>query len=257
MPKLQIIGCSSGMPEAEVANSSYLVSFKNKLYLFDCGEGTSSALLRNKINYKRIENVFISHGHPDHVIGLPVLIQMNHLAGRTSPLDIYLPQELVKPLNKMLLATYLIPDKLSFEWRLHALKPNPVFREGDFAVNAFPNSHLRGNESIIKSLNLYNKMQSYCFTIATAKTKMVYSGDLSSAKDLDDLLDNADLLLTEGFHVDLKRIFNLVKLYDVENLILTHLPSSYQKKRKSITKMSKNTGVNNLHFAEEGQIYKY
>ncbi|MBD3170204.1 MAG: MBL fold metallo-hydrolase [candidate division Zixibacteria bacterium] len=258
MPKLQIIGCSSGMPEASIANSSYLLHHKNKLYLFDCGEGTSSAMLRLKVNYQKIGQVFISHAHPDHVIGIPGFIQMNHLSKRTMPLDIYLPGELVKPLEKILYATYLIPENLTFDWTLFSMKPNPVFRDNDdISVNIFPNEHLYSYEESIKANNLKNKMNSYCFSVATGKTKMVYSGDLASADDLSKIIENTDLLLTEGMHIDLDDIFKAAGNSGVKTVVLTHLPVAWTDKRGRIQDKAVKYGVDDLRFAEEGETYNY
>jgi ribonuclease BN (tRNA processing enzyme) len=263
MPKLQIIGAASGMPEAHVSNSSYLLRFKNKSYLFDCGEGASSAMLRLGVKYKKITTVFISHGHPDHIAGLPVFIQMNHLAQRMSPLDIYLPDELAEPTDKFLHATYLIPERLTFDWRLIPMKPNPVFRNDNIAVNIFPNQHLMSYDESIARNRLPNKMQSYCFSVVTSspgmrkRTKMVYSGDLMSAEDLNGVINGADLLLTEALHLDMEELFVRAAQSGIKQVVLTHLPSDYRTKRGIIKKTAIKAGLSNVAFADEGEVYNY
>ena len=259
MPKLQIIGCSSGMPEPDIATSSYLLKFKGKLYLLDCGEGTSSAMLRLKINYKRIEDIFISHSHSDHIIGIPIFIQMNHIAGRSTPLNIYLPPELIEPMRGLLYASYLFPETLSFEWRLFALKPNPIFRNEDITINIFPNRHLSVYNDFIKAGKLSNNMESYCFSISTAKTKMVYSGDLKDVADLDGILKGSNLLLTEGMHIDITQLLKSASEYGVRSVILTHLPSKLKSKHRlnKIKMAAKKFGLKEIYIAYEGAVYNY
>jgi len=95
MAKATIIGSASGMPVATRAHASFLLEMEEISYLFDVGEGCASSLLRCGVDHDRIFAAFISHMHPDHCIGLPMLLQMMHLSGREHPLTVYLPAEAV------------------------------------------------------------------------------------------------------------------------------------------------------------------
>ena len=102
MAGIIIVGSSSGDPSPDRANASLILNAGNELYQFDAGEGFSSSLLRLKLNHSDIGTIFISHGHADHIAGLFLEIQMMHLAKRTRPLSIHMPEELVDPIRKFL-----------------------------------------------------------------------------------------------------------------------------------------------------------
>ena len=74
--KLTVIGCSSGTPSGQCSTSSYLIESNGKGYLLDTGDGTAAAIQRLGIDTNDIENIFISHMHSDHSMGLPLLVQM-------------------------------------------------------------------------------------------------------------------------------------------------------------------------------------
>ena len=94
-----ILGSSSATPIYNRNPSSQLLNVNERYYLIDCGEGTQVQLLRNGIKAQRIENIFISHLHGDHYLGLVGLLSSLHLNGRTRPIYLYGPQELVEILD--------------------------------------------------------------------------------------------------------------------------------------------------------------
>ena len=60
--------------------------------MIDCGEGTQEQVRRSHINFSKLQAVFISHLHGDHVLGLIAMISTFGLQGRTSPLHVYAPE---------------------------------------------------------------------------------------------------------------------------------------------------------------------
>ncbi|HCQ28928.1 MAG TPA: ribonuclease Z, partial [Flavobacteriales bacterium] len=77
--RVLILGCGSAIPTSRRHPSAQIVSVDEKYYLIDCGEGTQSRLRENKIKFQRIEQIFISHLHGDHYLGLIGLLQTMHL----------------------------------------------------------------------------------------------------------------------------------------------------------------------------------
>lgn len=114
--KVTILGSSSAKPSVRKHHSAHTLNAYEQFYLIDCGEGTQRRLMECGISPMKINAIFISHLHGDHVFGLFPLISTLGLQGRKLPLDIYAPQ----PMGEILEAHYRWYDtKLPFEVRYH------------------------------------------------------------------------------------------------------------------------------------------
>ena len=89
--QVTILGSSSALPMAGKHHSAHALNVHEQFYLVDCGEGTQSRLMKYGINPMKINAVFISHLHGDHLYGLFPLIDTLVLMGRRTPLKIFAP----------------------------------------------------------------------------------------------------------------------------------------------------------------------
>jgi ribonuclease Z len=89
--KLTILGTSSALPTSERSPSAHVLNAHERLFLIDCGEGTQMQLRKNRIRFGKINHIFISHLHGDHVFGLYGLLSTLSLMGRKSKMHLYAP----------------------------------------------------------------------------------------------------------------------------------------------------------------------
>ncbi|HPR72830.1 MAG TPA: ribonuclease Z [Bacteroidales bacterium] len=139
--KLTILGSSSALPTSERFPSAHVLNAHERIFLIDCGEGTQIQLRRNKIRFGKINHIFISHLHGDHVFGLYGLLSTFNLMGRTNPLCLYAPYN-----YDSLLFSHLkdFDINLNFEIAFTPLKNNdPVIILDDkyLTVTSFPLQH--------------------------------------------------------------------------------------------------------------------
>ncbi len=90
--KLTILGCYAATPRTFTNPTAQVLEIKNELFLIDCGEATQVQLRKNKIKFSKIDHIFISHLHGDHLYGLIGLVSTFMLLNRTEDLHIYGPK---------------------------------------------------------------------------------------------------------------------------------------------------------------------
>jgi len=117
---ITILGCSSAIPTSERNPSGQVISYHDKLYLIDFGEGTQLQLRKYMNRIQRLHAVFISHLHGDHFFGLVGLISSIHLLGRKNELHVYGPEGLKEIIQLQLLYTR---TELIYELIFHVTNP--------------------------------------------------------------------------------------------------------------------------------------
>jgi ribonuclease Z len=80
------LGTAASMPTAQRGPAALLVRRGSERLLFDCGEGTQRQLLRSDVGLVELEEVFLTHFHADHYLGLPGMLKTFALRGREVPL---------------------------------------------------------------------------------------------------------------------------------------------------------------------------
>ncbi len=138
---LKIMGSASAMPVVGRNQSAQVLDVHGRFFLLDCGEGVQSQLIRYRVPILKIDSLFISHVHGDHVFGLFGLLSTMGMKGRTAPVNIYGPVNL-GPILKFFLSYY--GDGLSFEIRFTPLKmksPEVIYQTRSLEVEAFPLNH--------------------------------------------------------------------------------------------------------------------
>ncbi|MBS4014632.1 MAG: ribonuclease Z [Bacteroidetes bacterium] len=89
--KITVLGCTAATPTSLFHTTAQWLQFQNYHFLLDCAEGTQMQMRRMKLPMMKIDNIFISHLHGDHYLGLPGLLFTYHLLGREKTLNIYSP----------------------------------------------------------------------------------------------------------------------------------------------------------------------
>ena len=134
---LVFFGTSGSVPTAQRAPSALLVRRGGERLLFDCGEGTQRQLLRSTVGLVELREVFVSHFHADHYLGLPGMLKTFALRGRDIPLTIYGPPGL-----KDLFATLRrVFGRLTYPIEIVELRPGDVLEREDYNIVTFPVAH--------------------------------------------------------------------------------------------------------------------
>lgn len=133
--ELIFLGTGAGLPSKERNVTACVLNLmveRNALWLFDCGEGTQQQFLKTNLKLNKIEKIFISHLHGDHIFGLPGLLGTRSFKGGVDPLTIYGP-----PGIKVFLETVLAISNtyLPYPIDIVELVEGTIFEDKGFIVS--------------------------------------------------------------------------------------------------------------------------
>lgn len=138
---MTVLGSSSALPTSRRYPSAHVLNVHEHFFLIDCGEGTQLQLRKYKLRFAKINHIFISHLHGDHVFGLPGLLSTFSLLGRKNLLCIYGHTELQQYLKCFL---DQFGKDIPFELRFIPVKTrhqSVIFENKQVIVESIPLRH--------------------------------------------------------------------------------------------------------------------
>ena len=136
-----ILGCGSALPTTKRFTSAQVVNVREKLFLVDCGEGTQLQLRKMKLNFNKLNHVFISHLHGDHCFGLPGLVSTLGMLGRKGELVIHAQPDAEKVFRPVL--NYFCRES-DFRVRFESFNSNShsvIYEDKSVKISTLPLKH--------------------------------------------------------------------------------------------------------------------
>jgi len=134
---LRFLGTSASRPTVERNVSSIAVIREGETLMFDCGEGTQRQMMRYGISFA-LADIFFTHMHADHMLGVIGLLRTLALQGRTEPINLYGPAGSEKLLRR---AITLGSEKQHFEIKVFELTPETPLKRPSYSIIPFPVEH--------------------------------------------------------------------------------------------------------------------
>ncbi len=132
-----LLGTSASRPTVERNVSALALVREGETMLFDCGEGTQRQMMRYGIAFS-LADIFFTHFHADHVIGVIGLMRTMALQGRTDPMRLWGPRGAERHLKR---AEQFGVDRLTFPIEIRELEPGQSVERKDYAIRAFAVEH--------------------------------------------------------------------------------------------------------------------
>ena len=220
MTELIVLGTAASVPDAEHDTIGYVLRGTGWAALIECGGSPLHKMARAGIGREELEAVILTHGHADHIYGLPMLVQGLWLGGREEALPIYGPQQTLDRARALLELFNLAEREEMFEirWKAIRLRENqPVLSLHGIEITASPVCH--GSQETV-ALRLENP--------ATGRS-IVYSSDTEPSETVIRMAAGADLLIHEAAgkaagHTSAAQAAEVAREAGVERLALTHYP---------------------------------
>src|SRR5690606_6753942 len=130
MIRLTFLGTGAAVPSVERNVSGLLLEREGSAFLFDCGEGTQRQMMRYATGFG-VSDVFISHFHADHTLGLPGMLRTMALQDRTAPIRIHGPAGAHQHLGALV---SLGMERPKFPVEIIELTAGDRVERGDFAI---------------------------------------------------------------------------------------------------------------------------
>jgi ribonuclease Z len=220
VPKVIILGSSNAVPSKDHENTHLVIVGEERMILVDCVSNPVVRLEQAGIDFNELTDIVITHFHPDHVSGVPLLLMDMWLMGRTKPINIYGLHYTMDRLE----------DLMSFygwaEWpnffsvgfyRLPAVELAHVLDCSDFKVQSSPVHHMIPTIGIRVECKQHN-------------TVLTYSCDTEPCQQTVRLALGADILIHEAAgasfgHSSAEQAGEIAAKAEVGKLYLIHYPT--------------------------------
>ena len=135
------MGTASAMPVIDRYQSAHVLEVHGRLFLIDCGEAVQRQMIRYKVPLAKLDTIFISHIHGDHLFGLFTLLSTLGLSCKVTPVVIYGPSNLC-PLLKSFMSFYGKGIGITVDFHPLSVKtPEVIYSTKSLEVLAFPLNH--------------------------------------------------------------------------------------------------------------------
>jgi len=240
--KITILGCYAATPRTFSNPTSQVLEMENRFFLIDCGEGTQVQLRKQKIKFSKINHLFISHLHGDHVFGLVGVITTFAMLGRKTDLNIYGP----KGIKEMVLTTLRFSSSfVSYNLCFHELESKEsqiVFEDKKVLVKTIPlehriytNGYLFQEKTKPRKLNIekvkhYNIDKSYFQNIKNGKDIVLDNGQIIANSEL-----TFDPEKPKSYAFCSDTVYNEAIIPIIENVDVLYHESTFLEKDKQYT----------------------
>ncbi|MDK1029102.1 MAG: MBL fold metallo-hydrolase [Anaerolineae bacterium] len=233
MAKLIILGTSNAVSAKDHENTHMVLVGQERIVMVDCVNNPIHRLEKSGVDFMDLTDIILTHFHPDHVSGVPLLLMDMWLQGRTKPINIY---GLHHTLDRMeqLMTMYAWEDwpiffPVAFQ-RLPDNEKTPVLACDEFKILCSPVHHL------VPTIGLLFEFKN--------DKKLAYSCDTEPCEEVIRLAEGADVLIHEATgasmgHSSAEQAGQVAAQAEVDTLYLIHYPTGKYTNKNIITEAQK------------------
>lgn len=220
MPKLVFLGTSNAIPHQNHENTHMAIIGRQQTIMIDCVSNSLLRLEKAGIDYNDVTDIILTHFHPDHVSGVPLLLMSMWLLGRKRSLNIYGLSYTLERMERLMefydWGTWPNFFPVNF-LSCPSEEMTPVLNNSEVRISASPVHHLIPNIGLrIEALD-------------TGKV-IAYSCDTEPCQEVVRLADGADYLIHEAAgatlgHTSPAQAGGIAKKSEVRFLYLIHYPT--------------------------------
>lgn len=219
MARMVLLGVGTAVPDADRENTHMVWLADEGPLLIDCGGGCFKSLLRAGIDPLTLKGVVVTHGHADHISGLPVLLFQLAIAEFRGSLPIYGAADTLALLQRIVAAFELGRHAVAVEWR--PVEPGAAIPVGAASYR-------------LRSAQTVHPWPALALRFETASGALTYSADTEPCPAVAELAQGAQVLIHEATcaepfegHTTPRQAGEIALRSAVERLVLVHFSHRY------------------------------
>lgn len=253
MAQIVLLGTGAAWSGPDRENTFMVVRGDSTNLLIDCGGSPTQRLAHIGIKPSEIDHLILTHNHPDHMYGFPLLMLNAWMAGRKTPLHVYGLKNTIRSAKKMLEALdfSLLPNFMPIKY--HSITPNSITtlpKMGEFDISAVPTKHF------VPTLAVR-------VTERATGISFAYSADTSPDPNVVELARDTKILLHEATMLDKSaeghssavEAGQAAASAHVGELILIHVPPEVSAKKWRAA--AKENFHGKVHVAEDFDVIEF
>ncbi|HEY1011699.1 MAG TPA: MBL fold metallo-hydrolase [Herpetosiphonaceae bacterium] len=250
MAELTILGSGTALPDADRENSCYVVANRRGLLMLDCGGSPYRLMLKYGLDPRELRAIFISHNHPDHLMGLPALLLHLWLVQRREPLHVFGNSSAIATARAVVGAAALGEHAITPEFHACPDDGGPLELPFDLGwrLSAAPTRHSRPTLAL---------------RLDDAETSLVYGADSGPCPALVELARGAHTLIHEctvptpfESHSTPEEAAETARQAGVRRLILTHYSPRWTAPEPEVLARVRSAGFRGkIRIAHDGEAY--
>jgi ribonuclease Z len=219
MAELLLLGTGAALTDGSREPTMLALCGRLSTVLIDCGSNVVRQLQRLGVPLDSVERLILTHAHPDHTSGFPLLMEMLWLGGLRGPLPVHGPEDALETVRRAFgqWDTSGWRDMPTLEWRPTQLREDESIATGrDFELRASPGQHGTVPVIAVRARAL------------EGGGTVVYSSDGEPSQAVERLAKDADILAHEATgpyagHSTAKAAAELAASAGARQLLLVHL----------------------------------
>lgn len=250
MQQLIVLGSGTALPDVDRENSAYIVKTAQGLLMLDCGGSPYRLMKQYNLNPLELQAIFLSHNHPDHLMGLPALLLHLWLAQYQGDLVIFGNTTTIATAKAVCEAAQLGEHAITPVWVEQSDSGGSFELPCDLGLTleAAPTVHSRPTLALRMS--------------DAAQHTLVYGADSGPCPALVTLAQNADTLIHEctvsepyALHSTPEEAATTARDANVRRIILTHYSPIYTAPEANVLERVQAIFSGDVRIAHDGEIF--
>ncbi|MBR9681614.1 MAG: ribonuclease Z [Candidatus Altiarchaeota archaeon] len=146
MIEVTILGTGATRPTVRRFTTALVVRHEGEVFLFDCGEGVQVRLSQSGFSLMKIDKIFITHFHGDHILGLPGILFSMAKNERKKAVEVYGPVGTERIVNGLISLGF---GRIPFDVKVHEIHPGQSItgklneRGTEYSIDTFKTRHTK------------------------------------------------------------------------------------------------------------------